>query len=157
MRMPAPNLRMHPVGPQGVPRDTWRQPNVKGLRGHFCPPQLRAAPCTLLGSFASGASARVELFSNKSQEAYESAHPRRPAEDKREQNLAASACPEADCKDLGVAQLFPVEPLKVNYPGDGGGGARAQSQVPPPSALTPHGLWGSRDRARQWGWEGPRL
>ena len=46
-------------------------------------------------------------------------------------------------------------PLKRTYPGDGGGGVRAQSQVPPRLALTQRGCGAPREQVRQWGWEDP--
>lgn len=73
--------------------------------------------CTSVGFFRIWASARVELFSNKSQEALQiSSSLADLQKPNRSRTWRPLLVPRQDYKDLGVAQLFPVEPLKVNLP-----------------------------------------
>lgn len=140
---------MHPVGTQGVPRDTWRQPNVKGLQAAFLSPlNCRLLPVLLLGSFASGASARGGTGFKQEPRGLRISSSLADAEDKPEQSLAGLCLSRGrTVKTLVWASCSQWSPLKRTYPGDGGGGVRAQCQVPPPSALIQMGCGAPCERA----------
>lgn len=125
-------------GMQGVPRDTWRRPNFKGLQAAFL--SLLAAGRSLM-YFCWALShlelpPRVELVSNKSQEAYPS-----QTQKTNGSRAVAGLCLSRGrtVKTLVWASCSQWSPLKRTYPGDGGGGVRTQSQVPPRLALTQRG------------------